>query len=43
MTFLNWWVLWLIPLAAIPILLHLLTLQRLRTVELPNFRFLFGT
>jgi hypothetical protein len=43
MTFLNWWMLWLIPLAVIPILLHLLTLQRLRTVELPTFRFLFDT
>lgn len=34
---------WCIPLAAIPILLHLLTLHRLRTVDLSTFRFLFDT
>jgi hypothetical protein len=43
MTFLHAWMLWLLPLAAVPILLHLLTLHRLRTVELPTFRFLFDT
>src|SRR3569623_157439 len=35
--------LYLLPLAAIPIILHLLTLHRLRTVELSTFRFLFDT
>ncbi|HEV3343623.1 MAG TPA: vWA domain-containing protein [Pirellulales bacterium] len=35
--------LWFLPLAAIPILLHLLTLHRLRTVELSTFRFLFDS
>jgi von Willebrand factor type A domain/Aerotolerance regulator N-terminal len=35
--------LWLLPLAAIPILLHLLTLHRLKTVELSTFRFLFDS
>lgn len=34
---------WCVPLAAIPVLLHLLTLHRLRTVELSTFRFLFDT
>lgn len=34
---------WCIPLVAIPILLHLLTLHRLRTVDLSTFRFLFDT
>src|SRR4051794_33326976 len=43
MDFLSWWMLYLLPLALVPILLHLLTLQRLRTVELPTFRFLFDT
>src|SRR3954447_16983498 len=43
MDFISWWMLWLLPLALIPLLLHLLTLQRLRTVELPTFRFLFDT
>jgi hypothetical protein len=43
MDFLSWWMLLLLPLALIPLLLHLLTLQRLRTVELPTFRFLFDT
>lgn len=35
--------LYLLPLAGIPIVLHLLTLHRLRTVELGTFRFLFDT
>src|SRR5215469_11492379 len=35
--------LWFLPLAAIPILLHLLTLHRLKTVELSTFRFLFDS
>ena len=35
--------LWLLPLAAIPVLLHLLTLHRLKTVELSTFRFLFDS
>lgn len=43
MLFLHAWMLWLLPLAALPILLHLLTLQRLKTVELPTFRFLFDS
>ncbi len=43
MTFLHWWMIWLVPLALLPVVLHLLTLQRLRTVELPTFRFLFDT
>ncbi len=37
---LNPFLLWFVPLAAIPILLHLITLYRLRTVELSTFRFL---
>ncbi|HEX4141961.1 MAG TPA: BatA domain-containing protein [Pirellulales bacterium] len=32
--------LWFLPLAAVPLLLHLITLYRLRTVELSTFRFL---
>src|SRR6266480_4552926 len=43
MAFVNWGLLWLLPLAAIPILLHLLTLYRLRTVELSTYRFLFDS
>src|SRR5437588_10004931 len=43
MTFLHWPLLWLLPLAAIPIVLHLLTLHRLKTVELSTFRFLFDS
>ena len=43
MVFVNWGLLWLLPLAAIPILLHLLTLYRLRTVELSTYRFLFDS
>jgi hypothetical protein len=36
-------ILWLLPLAAIPLILHLLTLHRLKTVELSTFRFLFDS
>lgn len=43
MTFLNFYLLAFLPLAAIPIVLHLLTLHRLRTVELSTFRFLFDS
>src|SRR5262249_54904379 len=43
MSLAHLWMLWLLPLAAIPIILHLLTLHRLRTVELPTFRFLFDS
>jgi hypothetical protein len=43
MTFLHPALLWLLPLAAIPILLHLLTLHRLKTVELSTYRFLFDS
>jgi hypothetical protein len=43
MTFLHPALLWLLPLAAVPILLHLLTLHRLKTVELSTFRFLFDS
>src|SRR6202042_210944 len=43
MSFLHLWMVWLLPLALLPILLHLLTLHRLRTVELPTFRFLFDS
>ena len=43
MEFLNLSLLWFLPLAAVPILLHLLTLHRLRTVELSTFRYLFDT
>lgn len=42
-TFVHAGLLVLLPLAAIPILLHLLTLQRLRTVELSTYRFLFDS
>jgi hypothetical protein len=34
---------WFLPLAAIPLVLHLLTLHRLKTVELSTFRFLFDS
>lgn len=37
---LNPLLLWLLPLAAVPVLLHLLNLHRLREVELPTYRFL---
>src|SRR5437667_12317525 len=43
MNFLHPALLWLLPLAALPILLHLLTLHRLKTVELSTFRFLFDS
>src|SRR5438552_290695 len=43
MTLLHPALLWLLPLAAVPLLLHLLTLHRLRTVELSTFRFLFDS
>jgi hypothetical protein len=44
MTFLHpWMLLWFLPLAAIPIVLHLLTLHRLKTVDLSTFRFLFDS
>jgi hypothetical protein len=43
MSFLHLWMVWLLPLAALPLILHLLTLHRLRTVELPTFRFLFDS
>src|SRR5437868_9152499 len=43
MSFLHPALLWLLPLAAIPLVLHLLTLHRLRTVELSTFRFLFDS
>lgn len=35
--------LWFLPLALVPILLHLITLHRLRTVELATFRFLMDS
>src|ERR1700693_344332 len=35
--------LWFLPLVLVPILLHLLPLHRLKTVELPTFRFLFDS
>lgn len=44
MNFLHFGLLpYFLPLAAIPILLHLLTLHRLKTVELSTFRFLFDS
>lgn len=43
MEMVNAGLLYLLPLAAIPVVLHLLTLHRLRTVELSTFRFLFDT
>ncbi len=43
MTFLHWTLLPLAALAVVPILLHLLTLHRLRTVELSTYRFLFDS
>src|ERR1700759_3121497 len=41
--FVHTYLLYFLPLAAIPIVLHLLTLHRLRTVELSTFRFLFDS
>jgi hypothetical protein len=43
MSLLHLWMAPLLFLAVIPIVLHLLTLHRLRTVELPTFRFLFDS
>ncbi len=43
MEMVNAGLLYLLPLAGIPVVLHLLTLHRLRTVELSTFRFLFDT
>jgi hypothetical protein len=43
MDLINANLLWLLPLAAIPVVLHLLTLHRLKTVELSTFRFLFDS
>jgi hypothetical protein len=43
MTLLHWSLLPLAALAIVPILLHLLTLHRLRTVELSTYRFLFDS
>lgn len=43
MTFLHWTLLPLAALAVVPVLLHLLTLHRLRTVELSTYRFLFDS
>ncbi len=43
MTFLHWALFPLAALAVVPILLHLLTLHRLRTVELSTYRFLFDS
>src|SRR5438067_8830949 len=43
MTFLHSWMIWLVPLALLPVVLHLLTLLRLKTVELSTFRFLFDS
>src|SRR5438067_4750859 len=40
---LNQSLLWFLPLAALPVVLHLLTLYRLRTVELSTYRFLFDS
>lgn len=43
MPFLHPALLGLLPLAAIPVVLHLLTLHRLKTVELSTYRFLFDS
>src|ERR1700722_10925555 len=43
MSFLHLWMIWFLPLALLPVVLHLLTLHRLKTVELPTFRFLFDS
>lgn len=40
---LNPLLLWFLPLAVVPILLHLITLYRLKTVELSTFRFLMDS
>ena len=41
--FANAWLLAFLPLAALPILLHLLTLYKLKTVELSTYRFLMDS
>ena len=38
--FSNVWLLWFLPLAVLPVLLHLITRYRLRTVKLSTYRFL---
>src|SRR4051812_50167358 len=43
MTFVHLGLLPLAALAVVPLLLHLLTLHRLRTVELSTYRFLFDS
>ena len=43
MSFLHSGLLWVLPLALIPIALHLLTLHRIKTVDLSTFRFLFDS
>ena len=43
MSFLHSGLLWVLPLALIPIVLHLLTLHRIKTVNLSTFRFLFDS
>ncbi|MFW6059180.1 MAG: BatA domain-containing protein [Phycisphaeraceae bacterium] len=40
---LNPLLLWFLPLALVPVILHLVTLRRLRTVELSTFRFLMDS
>ena len=35
--------LFLLPLAAVPVILHLFSLRRLKTVEITTFRFLFDS
>lgn len=37
------YLLWFLPLALVPVILHLITLYRLRTLELPTFRFLMDS
>ncbi|HVJ83818.1 MAG TPA: VWA domain-containing protein [Planctomycetia bacterium] len=41
--FVNWWLWPFLAAAAVPILLHLLSLRRLPVIELSTFRFLFDT
>ncbi|MBI3878333.1 MAG: BatA domain-containing protein, partial [Verrucomicrobia bacterium] len=43
MSFLHPGLLLLLPLAVVPIILHLVTLHRLKTIELSTFRFLFDS
>ncbi|MEI7436441.1 MAG: VWA domain-containing protein [bacterium] len=43
MNFLHTLLLWFLPLALIPLILHVLTLFRARTVELATYRFLFDS